>query len=70
MHYVNLELFGDFAKEKKVKGITGKTPEASKVSSYPLLQILSSAAGKDTVRDLVQPFSNPRYLITITQVPP
>ena len=41
LHYVDLELFRDFAKEKKVKGITRKTPEASKVSSYPLLQVRS-----------------------------
>ena len=64
LHYVDLELFRDFAKEKKVKGITRKTPEATKVSSYPLLQILSSAAGKESVRDLVQPFSSPRATAT------
>ena len=64
LHYVDMELFRDFAKEKKVKGITRKTPEASKVSSYPLLQILSSAAGKESVRDLVQPFSSPRATAT------
>ena len=64
LHYVDLELFRDFAKEKKVKGITRKTPEASKVSSYPLLQILSSAAGRESVRDLVQPFSSPRATAT------
>ena len=64
LHYVDKELFRDFGKEKKVKGITRKTPEATKVSSYPLLQILSSAAGKESVRDLVQPFSSPRSTAT------
>jgi hypothetical protein len=60
LHYVALELFSDLTKEKKIKEITKKTPEASKISSFPLLQILSSAAGKDTLKDLVQPFANPR----------
>ena len=57
--YACKELFSDLAKEKKVKEIFKKTPEAAKISSYPLIEMLASNAGKDSLKDIVKTFLQP-----------
>lgn len=49
-----MELFTDFAKEKKVAAILKKTPEAKTISSFNLLSIVASHVGKEFVNDILQ----------------
>ncbi len=56
LHFVNVELFSDFAQDKKFLDGVKKAKKESQTSSYGLLHALSRAAGKESLRELVQPF--------------
>ena len=56
VHYVTMELFSDFSKEKTVSKILSKTPEAKKISSFQILRLLSSLSDEETLTKLLAPF--------------
>jgi hypothetical protein len=53
LEFVGKELFGCLTEEKKVAAIIKKTPEASKVVGYSLLEALASRMSKSLVCDML-----------------